>query len=125
MSALLTTLISALVPVGVEGIKQYIVTKTGGVKPTTIEDQLKLDDQDIKRLEALARLDNPGGTPSQWVVDLRGSARYVAAFVVIVGGVGAAFVPNIDTSVKLFAIEAANIAFGFLFGQRIVANFRK
>lgn len=125
MSALLTTLISALVPVGVEGIKQYIVTKTGGVKPTTIEDQLKLDDQDIKRLEALARLDNPGGTPSQWVVDLRGSARYVAAFLVIVGGVGAAFVPNIDTSVKLFAIEAANIAFGFLFGQRIVANFRK
>lgn len=125
MSALLTTLISALVPVGVEGIKQYIVTKTGGVKPTTIEDQLKLDDQDIKRLEALARLDNPGGTPSQWVVDLRGSARYVAAFLVIVGGVGAAFVPSIDTSVKLFAIEAANIAFGFLFGQRIVANFRK
>lgn len=122
---LLTTLLSALVPVGVEGIKQVIVNKFGGVKATTIEEQIKLDEQDIKRLEAIAKLDNPGGTPSQWVIDVRGSARYVAAGVVILGGVGIALVPSIEVSVKIVALEAANVAFGFLFGQRVVTNWKK
>lgn len=125
MSVLLTTLLSALIPVGVEGIKQGITSLTGGVKPTSVEEQLKLDEQDIKRLTALAALDNPGGTPSQWVVDLRGSARYLAAFGVILSGLGAAFVPDLDPAIKLLCLEGANIAFGFLFGQRIVTNFKK
>lgn len=125
MSVLLTTLLSALVPVGVEGIKQVIINKMGGVKPTTVAEQIQLDEQDIKRMQALAALDNPGGTPSQWVVNLRGSARYLAAFIVILGGVSIAFIPNIDLTIKGMALEAANIAFGFLFGQRIVANCKK
>lgn len=125
MSLLLTTLLSSLVPVGVEGIKQVITNFAGGVKPTTIAEQLQLDEQDIKRMAAVAALDNPGGTPSQWVVDLRGSARYIAAGVVIMGGIGLALVPDLESSIKLVALEAANIAFGFLFGQRIVANFKK
>ena len=124
MSLLLTTLLSSIIPVGIEGIKQLIVSKTGGVKPTTVAEQLQLDEQDIKRMQAVAALDNPGGTPSQWVVDLRGSARYLAAFTVIIGGVVVAFC-NVDDTIKLVSIEAANIAFGFLFGQRVVANFKK
>ena len=87
MSVLLTTLLSALLPVGVEGIKQIITTKMGGVKPTTIAEQLQIDDSEIKKLQAVAALDNPGGTPSQWVVDLRASSRYIAAGIVIIGGV--------------------------------------
>ncbi len=122
---LLTTLLSALVPVGVEGIKQVIINKAGGVKPTTVAEQIQLDEQDIKRMQTVAALDNPGGTPSQWVIDLRGSARYLAAGVVILGGIGLALTPNVEASVKLVALEAANIAFGFLFGQRIVTNFKK
>ncbi len=122
---LLTTLLSALVPVGVEGIKQVIINKAGGVKPTTVAEQIQLDEQDIKRMQTVAALDNPGGTPSQWVIDLRGSARYLAAGVVILGGIGLALTPSVEASVKLVALEAANIAFGFLFGQRIVTNFKK
>lgn len=122
---ILTTLLSALIPVGVEGIKQGINVLTGGVKPTTVAEQIQLDEQDIKRLNALAALDTPGGTPSQWVVNLRGSARYLAAFVVILGGVGMSFITGLDPAVKLVGLEGANIAFGFLFGQRIVANFKK
>lgn len=125
MSVLLTTILSALLPVGVDGIKQLIVSKTGGVKPTTVEDQIRLDDQDIKRLNAVAALDNPGGTPSQWVIDLRGSSRYIMAGVVILSGVASLFVPDLPMEVKSIAFEGSNIAFGFLFGQRIVANFSK
>lgn len=125
MSVLLTTLLSAIVPVGVEGIKQFVTTKLGGVKATTVAEQIQLDDQDIKRLQAIAALDNPVGTPSQWVVDLRASARYIMAGVVIMAGVGSLFVPQVPVEVKGIAFEGANIAFGFLFGQRIIANFSK
>jgi hypothetical protein len=125
MSLLLTTLLSALVPVGVEGLKQGITALVGGVKPTTVAEQIQLDDQEIKRLNAVAALDNPGGTPSQWVIDLRASARYIMAGVVIATGVSALFVPELDLAVKTIAFEGANIAFGFLFGQRIVTNFKK
>ena len=125
MSMLLTTLLSALVPVSVEGLKQLVTNFTGGVKPTTVAEQIQLDDQEIKRLNAVAALDNPGGTPSQWVIDLRASTRYIAAIAIIVCGIIAVFVPDLDITVKGLALEAANVAFGFLFGQRIVANFKK
>ena len=125
MSVLLTTLLSALLPVGVEGLKQVITTKMGGVKPTTIAEQLQIDDSDIRKLQAVAALDNPGGTPSQWVVDLRASSRYLAAWVVILGGTVTLFIPSIDLEVKSLGFEAANIAFGFLFGSRITSGFFK
>lgn len=124
MSVLLTTLLSALVPVGVEGIKQVIATKMGGVKATTIAEQIQLDENEIKRLQAVAALDNPTGTPSQWVVDLRASSRYIAAFAVIIGGLVCLF-SDLDITVKSIAFEGANIAFGFLFGQRMVTGFIK
>ncbi len=125
MSMLLTTLLSALVPVGIEGIKQGITRLAGGVRATTVAEQIQLEDQEIKRLNAIAALDNPGGTPSQWVVDLRGSARYLAAFLSIIGGLSLSFFPDIPIEVKYIGLEGANIAFGFLFGTRIVANLKK
>lgn len=124
MSVLLTTLLSSLVPIGVEGLKQIITTKMGGVKATTIAEQIQLDENEIKRLQTVAALDNPGGNPSQWVVDLRASSRYIAAFAVILGGLICLF-SDLDISVKSIAFEGANIAFGFLFGQRMVTGFIK
>ena len=125
MSVLLTTLLSALVPVGVEGLKQVIVTKMGGVKATTVAEQIQLDENEVKKLQAVAALDNPGGTPSQWVVDLRASSRYLAAGLVILSGSACLFVPDIELEIKALGFEAANIAFGFLFGSRITIGFFK
>mgnify|MGYP003347347008 CR=1 FL=1 len=122
---LLETIIGSLVPVGVEGIKQLIVKFTGGVKPVTIEEQLKLDQSEIDRLKALAELDNPYGTPSQWVIDLRASSRYLGALVTIAVGLSTLFIPNISSEIQKIGLEAANIAFGFLFGSRIAINWKK
>lgn len=118
------TLIGALVPVAADGIRSLIQKFSGGVKPINIDEQIKLDASDISKLEAIAKLDNPGGTPSQWVIDLRASSRYIAAGVVIVGAIAAMFVP-VEVEVKKMSLEAANIVFGFLFGSRIVAGWRK
>ena len=118
---LLATILSALIPVGIEGIKQAAARFFGGVRATTIEEQIKLDQSEIGRLQALAALDTPHGTPSQWVIDLRASARYLGALSVISIGIGSLFIPGITPGVQAIALEAANIAFGFLFGSRIVS----
>lgn len=121
---LVESIIGALIPVGVEGIKQVITRLVGGVRPTTVDEQIKLDQNEVERLKALAQLDTPVGTPSQWVVDLRASARYIGALLVIAVGISTLYVP-MDAAVQSLAIEAANIAFGFLFGSRIVASWGK
>lgn len=118
------SIIGALVPVGIEGIKQAMTRFFGGVKATSIEDQIKLDNSEVEKIKALAELDKPIGQPSQWVVDLRASARYIGALAVIGVGISTLYVP-VEPEIKVIALEAANIAFGFLFGSRILAGFRK
>jgi len=121
---ILEAILAALVPVGVEGVKQLITKFTGGVKATTIDEQIKLDQNEIQKLQAISQLDNPYGTPSQWVVDLRASSRYIGALFVIAVGITSLYI-NVDDSVKEVALQAANIAFGFLFGTRIAVNISK
>lgn len=121
---IIESLIGALVPVGVEGIKQVLARFFGGVRATTIDEQIKLDANEIEKIKALAALDTPIGVPSQWVIDLRASARYVGALAVIAVGISALYLP-VDKGIQAIALEAANIAFGFLFGSRIVANLNQ
>ena len=118
---IIETIIGALVPVGVEGVKQVFARLSGGVRPTSVAEQIQLDQMEIARMEALAKLDNPGGTPSQWVVDLRASSRYIGALVTIAVGLSTLYV-SMPEPVQMIGLQAANIAFGFLFGSRIVAN---
>jgi hypothetical protein len=122
---IIETLVAAFVPVVAEGLKRGVGKIFGGAKPVTIDDQIKLDQSDIAKLEALAKLDSPGGTPSQWVIDLRASARYIAAGVVIVGGLSLSFITGLTPEIVKTGLEAANIAFGFLFGSRIVSSWQR
>lgn len=128
MSLLLNALLSSLIPVGVEGVKQVVASKFGGVKPLTIDDQIRLEQAEIERAKAVAALDNPGGTPSQWVVDLRASSRYVAAWLSILLGAGMVVAgTQATTGATLIAAgsELISVAFGFLFGTRLVAGWGK
>ena len=122
---IIETIIASLVPVAADSIKQLLVKFVGGVKPTTVAEQIQIDKSEIEKLEALAKLDTPIGQPSQWVVDLRASARYLGALAVIAVGVGSLYMPTMPPTVQITALEAANIAFGFLFGSRIVAAWKK
>ena len=122
---IIESLIGALVPVGVEAVKQLITNFSGGVKPTTIAEQIELNNAEIERLKAIAALDTPVGNPSQWVVDLRASSRYVGALLTIAVGLSTLYVDAMPEQVKIIGLEAANIAFGFLFGTRIVVSWQK
>ena len=52
---IIESLLGALVPIGAEAVKQLVVKFTGGVKPATIEEQIKLDNLEIERMKALDR----------------------------------------------------------------------
>lgn len=92
----------------------------------SVEDQIKLDNAQIERLKALAGLDNPYGQPSQWVVDTRGAFRYVAAGVLIFGGLALASYGAFlkDAALTLQGIEVAGFPFGFIFGERLVLSYK-
>ena len=117
------TIAAAFVPVASEALKQLIGRVVGGVRPTTVNEQIMLMKAENARLQAIAALDAPGGTPSQWVIDLRASARYIGALSVIAVGIGSLYVDELAEPIRITALEAANIAFGFLFGSRLAATW--
>ena len=129
-----TVLASVVLPAAIDlgktvvnGISQYIVRKAGGVQPTTIAEKIELDKADVERLKAVAELDNPYGTPSQWVVDLRASFRYIAAAMAILGFFGALVLTGVNPifaeTVPLTA-ELAAAAVSFIFGERLLLKFK-
>jgi len=118
---LIETIIAALVPIAAEGAKQGMSKLFGGVKAATIDDQIKLDNNEINKIKALAELDTPVGTPSQWVVDLRASSRYIAAWGCIGLGSWMLTMPLLMAT----GSELIGVSFGFLFGTRIVTNWKK
>ena len=115
MNFILQNLIAALLPVGVDAVKQVIGKYASGtIRPSNVADQIQLDNSNVEKIKALAALDNPYGTPSQWVVDLRASFRYLAAGIVIVSGISLQFA-NLEATFKIAALDFAGMAFSFVF----------
>ena len=112
----LELLLPALLPAVIDGVKnlaQGVSRKVGGL---SVDDQLKLQTADIDRLKALAALDEVKGSPSQWVVDLRSSFRYIAAGLSIIGGIYV--IINIPTAVEI-GTQLISAPFSFIFGERL------
>lgn len=117
-----TALISALAPVAVEGLKSLfggISRKFGGL---SVDDEIKLMEANTNKLKGLAELDNPHGTPSQWVVDLRASFRYIACAAFVVGGLSTIYLAPTFAAI---GVEAAIAASSFIFGERMMLSLKK
>lgn len=116
-----TAIISALAPAAVEALKSLfggLGRKIGGL---SVEDEIKLANASVERLKALAVLDTPVGIPSQWVIDLRSSFRYIAAGVFVIGGLSTIFVAP---ALAPLGIEAAIAASSFIFGERMLLSLK-
>lgn len=121
MEAITTTLIAAGLPALIELVKGAggaVSRKWFGI---SVDDQIKVWMAEVEKLKALAALDMPVGTPSQWVVDLRASFRYIAAIVLIVGGliVMAGGLYMKDNEIVSIGLQLAGFPFAFLFGERM------
>jgi hypothetical protein len=121
MDPITTTLIAAGLPALVELIKGAGGAISRNWLGMSVDDQIKVWGAEVERLKALAGLDTPVGTPSQWVVDLRASFRYVSAAALILGGLttiaGGLYMQ--DEDVVNIGIQLAGFPFGFLFGERM------
>ena len=116
-----TAIISALAPAAVEALKNLfggLGRKIGGL---SVEDEIKLSTANVERLKALSQLDMPVGNPSQWVVDLRASFRYIAAGIFVIGGLSTVY---LAPTLAPLGLEAAIAASSFIFGERMLLSLR-
>jgi hypothetical protein len=123
---MISFLTAVLIPILTDWAKSAAPAVSRKLFGETVEDTVKLGELDIKRLTALATLDNPYGTPSQWVVDLRGAFRYVASAALIVGGLGlAAYGAYTQNAVIVAAgLDLALSPSGFVLGERLVLTYK-
>lgn len=119
-------LASVVLPAAVDLVKSIGGAVTRRFVGLSTDDQIKLDNAYVEKLKAVAALDNPYGTPSPWVVNLRASFRYIAAAVII--SVGAAVlgagVYLGDEVVREYGIQLVSYPFGFIFGERMYLGFK-
>ena len=121
MAILETALFSALAPAAVDAIKGLFGAASRKWLGLSVDDEIKLSSANIERLKALATLDNPYGTPSQWVIDLRGSFRYIACGIFVLGGISTLFVAP---TLAPIGLEAAASASSFIFGERMLLSIK-
>ena len=123
---MLSLLLSAGLPIILDLVKSAAPALSRKFIGISVADQIALDNASVERTKALAELDNPHGTPSQWVVDLRGSFRYLAALTLILGGgVLAIYGATEGEGIALAAgIDLACAPFGFIFGERLVLSYK-
>jgi hypothetical protein len=116
-------ILPALVPAAIDMIRTT-VTRLVGVKAQTVDEVIQLRNSEVEKLKALAEMDNPGGTPSQWVIDLRGSFRYILAGVTITAAVTTLYVPGVPEVLLDYSWQAASAVFSFLFGEHIMLRIK-
>lgn len=119
---LTTTLIAAIAPAAIDAVKTLfggIARKVGGL---SVDDEIKLLNANVQKLQALAQLDNPVGQPSQWVVDGRAAFRYVGALVsMTIGGLVMFYAPG---DLKALGFELVAAPFSFIFGERLLMGLK-
>jgi hypothetical protein len=110
-------LASTAFPLVLDLVKQ-VTNKYVGL---SVDDQIKMDNAQVEKMKALAQLDNPYGTPSQWVVDLRASFRYLGSILVI--GIGVFIISSMPTQLEA-GLSLVTMPFGFIFGERLILSFK-
>lgn len=120
----LELLLPSLVPVLSNGIGNLISKWTGGAKAQSVDDIVKLGQLEIDKLNALASLDKPYGTPSQWVVDLRASFRYVAVLLVWLFTFAAVFTPAVPAELTEVLLTLAGATLSFIIGERMMLSLK-
>lgn len=123
MAILETLILPALIPAAVD-ILRTTVGRVVGARAQTVEEVIQLRNSEVDKLKAIAELDRPIGNPSQWVVDLRASFRYILAGISIVASVTTLYIPGVPELLIDYSWQATGAIFSFLFGEHLVLNVK-
>lgn len=123
------TILTALMPALTDGVRGLINKFTGGAgaQPANVEEAVKLVDADIRRLEALSRLDQVQGEVSLWVSNIRALQRPVASTVIVISWLGLMAYhggTDPDTVINISSNLASAVIF-YLFGDRTYMHFKR
>ncbi len=116
MAILESLILPAVLPALIDGLKNLAGGVSRRIGGLSVDDQVKLQSADVAKLEALAKLDEVKGTPSQWVVDLRSSFRYLAAGLSILGGM---YLVYSNPALVELGSQLISAPFAFIFGERL------
>lgn len=129
LEILLTTVLPALLPALMDGVKMTISKLTGKemAEPKSVDDLIKLREADIKHLKAMAELDKPYGEISKWVANFRSSSRYFAVSAIIGGYLLATLVfPENVSPERMIQLETlTQQALFFLIGDRAYLHIKQ
>ena len=127
----LEVILAAFLPVLADGVRTGFRWLFGGnpAMPMNVGERVQLIDAEVRKLEAVAKLDFPLQNVSWWVADLRASFRYVAAGVIIVASFGALLMAGagwvvISTEMQNTMLELLASVFAFLFGDRMYLHLK-
>lgn len=117
VTALVTSVVPALLPAVSDGIRGIIARVTGGkgAKPLNIAEAIQLMQAENQRLEILARLDTPGDV-SRWVANLRALQRPALATWILALYAGAVLFKANQPVIDQLG-QAANMVTFYLFGH--------
>ena len=112
-------ILTAIIPMLTDVVKSVIGKFTGNVPAiSNAEDYSKVVDADVRKLEALAKMDSPNGQTSVWVNNLKVLQRVTVVYITITAWIVATFLVTMpDPRYKLISDLAGSIFF-YLFGDR-------
>ena len=123
LTAIIATLVPALIPTVIDFFKGLLgkITGVDPGAPKSVDESIKLMAAETDKLKALAALDKPVGEPSQWVVDLRSSFRYVAVAFIILTTIIFNFIPDryYNAETDAFMRQICGSAVFFILGDRV------
>ena len=128
MGGMLGLILPALVPAFADGMRGIFAKLTGGAggMPQNVEERCQLMQAEATKLQALAALDNPEGTPSQWIVDLRACYRYVIITAILIFTGIVVFNPSIvGTAVVSVFLDMSGACMSFIIGERMYLSIKK
>ena len=125
---ILNLIAPALVPAFTDAVRGIIAKITGGAggQPQNVEERIQLMQAEAQKLQALAQLDNPEGTPSQWIIDLRACYRYVIISAILIFTGVVVFNPTIvGTAVVSVFLDMTGACMSFIIGERMYLSIKK
>ena len=125
---ILATVLPAFIPGLADGLKM-IFSKITGIsmgEPKTFGEKLELEKLSIEKMKALAELDKPYGTISQWVSNLRASFRYLSVGAIIIATLIYCFLPTPyqNPAVLSFLSQLSGSATFFIIGDRVYLGIK-
>lgn len=123
--SLLSLIVPALVPAISDGLRGVIGKLTGsaGAQPQNVDETIQLMQAQTARVQALAELDRLPDGAAPWVVNLRGSFRYVITGGVVLSAIAGTYA-GLDAAFLVLLYDMAGASMSFIIGERMYIKLR-